>query len=110
MMNGFGHFGRDFKTSQNFMISGQNPLHMRYLGCGWEKAYHPWSRNQHTYTATELLEHLMMVVIPLSCTHKYPDDAPFELPGIPTLPTLGTQTNDGEIFYKEMEEENLNQC
>ena len=80
---------------------------MRYLGCGWEKAHHPWSRKQHTYTATELLEHLMMVVIPLSRTHKYPDDAPFELPGIPTLPTLGTQTNDVEIFYKEMEDEKL---
>ena len=39
--------------------------------------------------------------------HKYPDDAPFELHGIPTLPTLGTQTNDVEIFYKEMEDEKL---
>ena len=82
-------------------------INMRYLGCGWEKTYHPWPQNQHTYTATELLEHLMMVVIPLSRTHKYPDDAPFELPGIPTLPTLGTQTNDVEIFYKEMEDEKL---
>ena len=41
---------------------------MRYLGCGWERAYHPWSKNGTTYIATELLEHLLKVVIPLSNT------------------------------------------
>ena len=80
---------------------------MRYLGCGWERAYHPWSKNGTTYTATELLEHLLKVVIPLSKTEDYPTDAPFEMPGLPVLPTLGTQTKDLECFEKSMENEKL---
>ena len=80
---------------------------MRYLGCGWERAYHPWSKNGTTYTATELLEHLLKVVIPLSNTEDYPTDAPFEMPGLPVLPTLGTQTKDLECFEKSMENEKL---
>ena len=44
---------------------------IRYIGLGWEEAYHPWSKGKHTYTAVELLEHLVKVVIPLSKTKKY---------------------------------------
>ncbi len=31
---------------------------IRYLGLGWEEAHHPWSKNKHIYTASELLKHL----------------------------------------------------
>ncbi len=32
-----------------------------YLGLGWEKAYHPWSRNKYVYTPAEFLEHFVKV-------------------------------------------------
>jgi hypothetical protein len=36
---------------------------IRYLGLGWAKTYHPWSRNKHVFSQTELMEHFMKVVL-----------------------------------------------
>ena len=41
-------------------------IHIRYLGLGWVDAYHPWSKNKHTYQPADLLQNLIHVVIPLS--------------------------------------------
>ena len=38
-------------------------IHICYLGLGWEKAHHPWSKNGNTYSAVELLDHLVTTVI-----------------------------------------------
>ncbi len=63
---------------------------IRYLGLGWTKAYHPWSRNKHIFLPSELMEHFVKVVLPLDKTEVVPDAPPMNLPGLPTLPTLGT--------------------
>jgi hypothetical protein len=57
---------------------------IRYLGLGWEKAYHPWSRNKHFYTLAELLEHFVKVVLALAYTKVMPDAPPMNLPGLPS--------------------------
>ncbi len=49
---------------------------IRYLGLGWEEAHHPWSKNKHIYTASELLKHLCEVVIPLQDVKEVPDQPP----------------------------------
>ena len=67
---------------------------MRYLGCGWVEAHHAWSKDSVSYTATELLDHLVKKVIPLKKVKSVPNEAPFEMPKMPDLPVLGTQTND----------------
>ena len=67
---------------------------IRYLGLGWEEAHHPWSKNKHTYTASELLKHLCEVVIPLQDTKKVPDQPPIKLPARPDGFTLGTKSAD----------------
>jgi hypothetical protein len=54
---------------------------IRYLGLGWEEAHHPWSKNKHTYSASELLKHLCEVVIPLQDTKKVLDQPPVKLAG-----------------------------
>jgi hypothetical protein len=38
---------------------------LRYVGLGWEKASHPWSKGGYIYTPIELLEYSTKVVIPL---------------------------------------------
>jgi len=67
---------------------------IRYLGLGWEEAHHPWSKNKHTYTASELLKHLCEVVIPLQDTKVVPDQPPIKLPTRPDGFTLGTKSAD----------------
>jgi hypothetical protein len=61
-----------------------------YLGLGWTKAYHPWSRNKHVFSPSELVEHFVKVVLPLKNTEVVPDAPPMNLPRLPALPTLGT--------------------
>jgi hypothetical protein len=67
---------------------------IRYLGLGWTKAYHPWSRNKHVFSPSELMEHFVKVVLPLENTELVPDAPPMNLPGLPSLPALGTVAHD----------------
>jgi hypothetical protein len=67
---------------------------IRYLGLGWEEAHHPWSKNKHQYTASELLKHLCEVVIPLQDVKEVPSEAPIKLPTRPDRYTLGTKSAD----------------
>jgi hypothetical protein len=46
---------------------------IRYLGLGWDRAHHPWSKNKHQYTALDLLKHLYEVVIPLQDVKEVPN-------------------------------------
>jgi hypothetical protein len=34
---------------------------IRYVGLGWEEAYHPWSKAGYIFTPIELLEHLTKI-------------------------------------------------
>ncbi len=77
---------------------------IRYLGLGWTKAYHPWSKNKYVYSPAELMEHFVKVVLPLQNTEVVPEAPPMNLPGLPTLPALGTVAHD----ITTLEEENNN--
>eukprot|EP00986_Skeletonema_menzelii_P020214 scaffold30540_cov257-Skeletonema_menzelii.AAC.1 len=74
----------------------RNQILIRYLGLGWVKAHHPWSKNGRQYTHAELFDHLINTVIPLSETETVPDSPPFKLPDLPPAATLslGQLTHD----------------
>jgi hypothetical protein len=67
---------------------------IRYLGLGWEEAYHPWLKIKHQYTALELLKHLCQVVIPFQYVKEVTNQAPIKLPARPDSFTLGTKLAD----------------
>jgi hypothetical protein len=70
---------------------------MRYLGLGWTKAYHPWSKNKHIFSPVELMEHFVKVVLQLqlcpsslSCSRvegSSVDDSKGQVPRLWNLPT-----------------------
>ena len=77
------------------MAAVKEQILSRYLGLGWVEAHHPWTNKGHTYTATELLEHFVKVVLPLAETMEVPAEPPLKLPGLPTsLLHLGTRAQD----------------
>lgn len=67
---------------------------IRYLGLGWDKAHHPWSKNKYQYLPSELLKHLCEVVIPLQDVEEVPSQAPIKLPTRTDTYTLGTKSAD----------------
>ena len=67
---------------------------MRYLGLGWDNAYHPWSKDKRQFTPGELLEHLTMIVIPLKNKLIVPEEAPVDMPTRQKMATLGTKAYD----------------
>jgi hypothetical protein len=74
-----------------------------YLGLGWTKAYHPWSRNKHVFSPSELIEHFVKVVLPFENTEVVPDAPPMNLPGLPSLPVLGAVAHN----VTALEEKNI---
>ena len=86
------------------MAAVKEQILMRYLGLGWVEAHHPWSKKGHgSYSATELFDHFVTVVLPLAGTHEVPDEPPLELPGLPTnLKHLGTRAQDCVDLAKEL--------
>jgi hypothetical protein len=78
---------------------------IQYLGQGWAKAYHPWSKNKYIFSPSELMDQFVkVVVLPLQDTEIVPDAPPMNLPGLPTLPTLGTVAHN----ITTLEEQNNN--
>ena len=77
---------------------------MRYLGLGWKEAYHPWSANNSPFSADELFDHFVDVVLPLADKLDVPTEPPLELPKLPELPTLGTVSKLAEeLEQKEVD-------
>ena len=77
-----------------------------YLGLGWAEAHHPWSKNKHVFTSSELLEHLVKVVITLEISKSIPTHPPVELPKRPDGLTLGKKSAglidlDNSLLEKE---------
>jgi hypothetical protein len=68
---------------------------IRYLGLGWDKAHHPWSRGEVIYGPDELFKHLVETVIPLADVEKIPDEPPLNMPSPPEMHALGTTANVG---------------
>ncbi len=68
---------------------------------------HPWSKNKHQYTASELLKYLCGVVIPLQDVKEVPNQPPIKLPTQPNSIALGTkaadliQLDDGALAREE---------
>jgi hypothetical protein len=73
---------------------------IRYLVLWWVKAYHPWSRNKYVFSPTELTEHFVEVVLPLANTEVMPDAPLLNLPGLSSLPTLGTVAHNNTALEK----------
>jgi hypothetical protein len=67
---------------------------IRYLGLGWEEAHHPWSKNRHQCTASELLTHLFEDVIPLQDVKEVPNQPPIKLPTQLDSFMLGTKSDN----------------
>ena len=65
---------------------------IRYLGLGWEEAYHPWSKKGHTYQPLELLEHVINNVQTIKKTP--PSQPPVRLPRRKDHGTVGTNSAD----------------
>ena len=72
----------------------KNQLLIRYLGLGWDEAYHAWSCNGVDYTPLHLFRFLVDVVIPLKGEKEVPEEPPVELPAPPDMPTLGKTSSD----------------
>ena len=51
-------------------------------------------KNKHVYTPTELMDHFVKVVLPLANSEVVPDASPMNIPGLPSLPALGTVAHD----------------
>jgi len=81
---------------------------IRYLGLGWEKAYHPWLRDKYTFTAMELLEHLVNTVIPLETSETVPKEAPYHMPRIPDMKKMGITSSDVQNYYKNRLSQKIN--
>ena len=78
-----------------------------YLGLGWTKAYHSWSKNKHIFSPSELMEHFVKVVLPLDNTEVVPNAPPMNLPGLPSLPTLGTVAHDVNALAEKNDDAGL---
>ncbi len=59
-----------------------------------EEAHHPWLKNTHVYTASELFKQLCDIGIPLQDAKDVPDELPIQLPAWPDSFTLGTKSAD----------------
>ncbi len=80
----------------------RNQILIRYLGLGWDKAYHPWSKQGREYTHAELFQHLITTVIPLSQTEIVPESPPLKLPQLPPSAKLGL----GQMTHNRVSLEN----
>ena len=67
----------------------KNQLFIRYLGLGWDEAYHAWSCNGIDYKPLHFFRFLVNVDIPLKGEKEVPEEPPVELPAPPDMPTLG---------------------
>jgi hypothetical protein len=77
----FSEFNRCGSTSHKLKFMKEQ-IHIYYLGLGWEEAHDPWSKDRYTFTAVELLQHLVNVMLPLLKTKKIPDEAPIYTQGL----------------------------
>ena len=84
------YFYKRLKSKTARLRAVKEQILIRYLGCGWEEAHHPWSSGNGTYTSSYLFKVLKEVVIPLEKNHAIPKEPPLELPSPPEMNKLGT--------------------
>jgi len=97
-----GFFNAELKFENRRLEAIKEQILIRYLGCGWEDAHHPWSKDHHQFTSAELLEHLCEVVIPMSTdgVHKVPPEPPLDLPHLPVMQATGKASTLAELVEK----------
>ena len=80
-------------------------FHILYIGLGIEEAHHVYSKDDHTYTAYKLFEHLAETAIllydDLKRKGKLLTLAPLKLPCPPNVATLGTMSELYNNIYKQ---------
>jgi hypothetical protein len=81
---------------------------MRYLGLSWVEAHHPWSSKGRTFTADELFDHLIRVVIPLEYEpdREIPIELPVDLPTVPDAIIIGTRSDARTRLDEKIEQRN----
>ena len=92
----FKHLGS--KTRHLEAVKKQ--IFIRYIGCGWAADHHAWSLNERGFTAKELFQHLLGVVLPLADTMDVHEEAPMNLPSLPSMPQLGTTSGLAKTLEK----------
>ena len=70
---------------------------------GWEEANHPWSHNGKKFTAVELLDFFVKVVLPLAKSKKVPKEPPITLQGLPDMNKFGTRADDVLAYCSKQE-------
>jgi hypothetical protein len=88
------------KTKKDRLHSSKEQILMRYLGLGWVEAHHPWSSKGRTFTADELFDHLIRVVILLEYEpdREIPIEPPVDLPTVPDAIIIGTRSDARTIL------------
>ena len=71
-----------------------------YSVCGWAAAHHAWSLNDRPFTAEELFQHFLDVVLPLADKMDVPPEAPVSLLSLPSMPQLGTTSSLAKAIEK----------
>ena len=81
---------------------------IRYLGLGWERTHHPWSKSGVTFSSKQLLKHLIETVIPMANELPIPVEPPIKFPSPPESQLLGTESELSFVYAAgnddEMEE------
>lgn len=85
-------FGQ-LKSKAKKLKAVKEQILIRYLGLGWERAYHPWSKGGVVFSPDELFEFLIDTVIPLAKELKVPKEPPMNMPEPPAMKTLGTTSD-----------------
>jgi len=83
------------KAKKDRLHRSKEQILMRYLGLGWVEAHHPWSSKGRTFTADELFDHLIRVVILLEYEpdREIPIEPPVDLPLVPNAIVIGTRSD-----------------
>jgi len=84
----------------------KDQIRIRVNGLGWKDLHHAWSLKGLDYTANQLLQHLMMKVIPAQNDGRViPESPSINLPSRKNMQQLGTRTLDVDDLDKRKEDE-----
>ena len=80
------YFYNESKSETARLRAVKEQILIRYLGCGWVEAHHPWSMKGNTYASLYLFKFLKKTVIPLEKEMGgIPKEPPLELPLPPDM-------------------------
>ena len=84
----------------------KDQIRIRVNGLGWKDLHHAWSLQGVDYTANQLLQHLMMKVIPAQNDGRVIPESPHvDLPSRKNMQQLGTRTLDIDDLDEMKDEE-----